>query len=592
MGKKNKGKKRATQRLYEAARKAQKLTNIGECGEPHAHAYQHSSRVEAKQEMEEAMDSDAHHATNASVNRISDTDLENTIRTLEVLTATPQSIEMVRHSKRFKQLRRYLHPLVVQQLKTYDKGIDYRHRTTAHLAQQEYGSALTSLQACADLEQIPKQGTIQRWVREVDSCAEGNLKISLLSRILMLGDSQQDTTGKSKNTIHPAQDLEDDYEGLNKHDPEQALLQAQQGRNQQLQRSEHQPHSANTTASGITILDSWNIPSENANADETVEKVEATNGQTEPTKFKSLILFREKAEERTPPNHFDLHLHYVIPIDDTDCILSQSRNGTTRNIAPSVCKVPFLSGARVLQNVFTDEECSRLMQMATTLGYRPDHPRVLAEPTALQNLLFERVKNLLPATSHDLQSQMGDDSQIGDESGAELVANGNGDRGGKPCFELNSINKRWRFFRYGQGCVYRPHIDGSWPESKLVRRSKDDVNNDDGTMNEGAGNQFCQRYKYDTDASGETRSFLTFLIYLNDDFEGGATRFYQSDKESSAGDKSNGMVAQGVQPKKGCVLVFPQGNTASLLHEGSAVTKGTKYVVRSDVLYRRKSTKQ
>ena len=34
------------------------------------------------------------------------------------------------------------------------------------------------------------------------------------------------------------------------------------------------------------------------------------------------------------------------------------------------------------------------------------------------------------------------------------------------------------------------------------------------------------------------------------------------------------------------VLIFPQGNTASLLHEGSAVTKGTKYVVRTDVLYK------
>mmetsp|Transcript_39666 Transcript_39666/g.95834 ORF Transcript_39666/g.95834 Transcript_39666/m.95834 type:complete len:228 (-) Transcript_39666:51-734(-) len=213
-----------------------------------------------------------------------------------------------------------------------------------------------------------------------------------------------------------------------------------------------------------------------------------------------------------------------------------------------------------------------------------------SDQTALQNLIFERVKNLLPATSHDLQSRIGDDE-------AKVVPEEKDGRGGNPCFELHSINKRWRFFRYGQGCVYRPHIDGSWPESKLVHRSKDDVeaennSDDDGiTINDAEGQKFRQRYKYDTDASGDTRSFLTFLIYLNDGFEGGATRFYQS--SSSSNESSGGMVAQGVQPKKGCILVFPQGNTASLLHEGSAVTKGTKYVVRTDVLYRRrKSTKK
>jgi len=128
----------------------------------------------------------------------------------------------------------------------------------------------------------------------------------------------------------------------------------------------------------------------------------------------------------------------------------------------------------------------------------------------------------------------------------------------------------------------------------LVPRDNDyeeSHNNDDGALNDGEGQQFRKRYKYDTDASGKTRSFLTFLIYLNDGFEGGATRFYRPSNESGGGGKISEMVAQGVQPKKGCVLVFPQGNTASLLHEGSAVTKGTKYDVRTDVLYRRKSTK-
>jgi hypothetical protein len=41
-----------------------------------------------------------------------------------------------------------------------------------------------------------------------------------------------------------------------------------------------------------------------------------------------------------------------------------------------------------------------------------------------------------------------------------------------------------------------------------------------------------------------------------------------------------------VSPITGNVLVFPHGESAgSLVHEGSAVTQGVKYVIRTDVLY-------
>ena len=75
-------------------------------------------------------------------------------------------------------------------------------------------------------------------------------------------------------------------------------------------------------------------------------------------------------------------------------------------------------------------------------------------------------------------------------------------------------------------------------------------------------------------------SQLRLTIVLNEGFEGGATTFYLP--ESDGGGK---LEARGVRPRQGAVLCFPQGNTASLLHEGSAVTRGTKLVIRSDVLY-------
>ena len=55
------------------------------------------------------------------------------------------------------------------------------------------------------------------------------------------------------------------------------------------------------------------------------------------------------------------------------------------------------------------------------------------------------------------------------------------------------------------------------------------------------------------------------MIYLNDGYEGGATRF---DSLS-------------VDGRAGRALVFAHG----LIHEGSEVTRGMKYVLRSDVMF-------
>lgn len=86
--------------------------------------------------------------------------------------------------------------------------------------------------------------------------------------------------------------------------------------------------------------------------------------------------------------------------------------------------------------------------------------------------------------------------------------------------------------------------------------------------------------KYLFDAYGDRMSRLTFLIYLNDDAEGGATTFFLPSHEVGF------MDSFGVTPRKGCILVFPHGEVAgSLLHEGSPVLSGAKYVIRTDVLY-------
>ncbi len=69
-------------------------------------------------------------------------------------------------------------------------------------------------------------------------------------------------------------------------------------------------------------------------------------------------------------------------------------------------------------------------------------------------------------------------------------------------------------------------------------------------------------------AGGAAISRMTLVLYLNDDFEGGQTRFSELDAVVTA--------------RTGRALLFQH----RLLHEACAVTEGSKYVLRTDVVFR------
>lgn len=101
------------------------------------------------------------------------------------------------------------------------------------------------------------------------------------------------------------------------------------------------------------------------------------------------------------------------------------------------------------------------------------------------------------------------------------------------------VNERLRFYRYDVGQQFEWHRDGYFERD-----------------------------------NGE-RSVLTFMVYLNENFTGGETSI-----EGLAG---AGVPDGKVVPKTGLALVFAH----PLLHKGEPVTEGRKYVLRSDVMYRR-----
>lgn len=197
--------------------------------------------------------------------------------------------------------------------------------------------------------------------------------------------------------------------------------------------------------------------------------------------------------------------------------------------------VPSIPGAFVLSGVLTPDECTQLLRAALAIGFSDDLPLEKQEPTRIGSCeilaeahtlepIWQRVRAHLPPTLEGCK--------------------------------LEGINARFRIFAYDEGGVYRPHIDGTWP---------------------GSGLDADGRYMHDS-YGASVRSRLTFLIYLNEDFTGGETTFYLPGPTR--------LHAHRVKPQTGAVLCFPQSNTASLLHEGSAVTRGRKYVIRTDVLYR------
>lgn len=229
--------------------------------------------------------------------------------------------------------------------------------------------------------------------------------------------------------------------------------------------------------------------------------------------------------------------------------------------------LPFLPGppriAFTLDNVFTGAECRELIRLTEAAGYGQalvnvgggqqrlmtdvrNNTRCMLDDPVFAELFYNRIQAFLPPLVVDHHFSEGGAAQI------------------------VGLNERLRFLRYYKGEKFAHHYDGTF-----VR---------------------------DAPEKGETApeaSFITVQLYLNSsdpvpngppsgDHSGGSTAFldpsirdFNRRADARAFEKAIDEGAVHCWPRAGRVLVFEH----KLLHQGSEVSRGVKYTLRSDIMY-------
>ncbi|KAF1955181.1 oxidoreductase domain-containing protein [Byssothecium circinans] len=206
--------------------------------------------------------------------------------------------------------------------------------------------------------------------------------------------------------------------------------------------------------------------------------------------------------------------------------------------------------AVVLDGVLSPEECETMLSMAESttdgkweramvnMGYGRQAMyedtrkcgRIICDSPEVAEKIWKRVEASVPDI-HRLQNW--------------AMVTGNGPWRRKETWKLTRLNERMRFLKYVGGEYFKAHCDG------------------------------C----YETPDAKE-RSYFTLHLYLNDaadQLKGGATTFHSWNMQKQID----------VAPKAGRILLFQHRD---LLHSGEDVVSGTKYTMRTDIMYTKEET--
>lgn len=172
------------------------------------------------------------------------------------------------------------------------------------------------------------------------------------------------------------------------------------------------------------------------------------------------------------------------------------------------------SGVFTIEHFLSPEECARFISLGDDIGYAASEVNF-----ATGSRRAEEIRNNDRVIFDDAALA----ATLFERARAMLPAEVSG-------WLLEGFNERLRFYRYGPGQYFKWHRDGSFAKGP------------------------------------EEESMLTFMMFLNEGFEGGATEFK----------------TEVVTPRAGMALVFPHRVT----HQGAELLSGAKYVLRTDVMYK------
>ncbi len=186
-----------------------------------------------------------------------------------------------------------------------------------------------------------------------------------------------------------------------------------------------------------------------------------------------------------------------------------------------------------LDNFLTEQECQNLIIFSENKSYQEatvslksgatmmknirNNDRLMYEDTQLAQKYWQKLREFCPKFISEIVKEETQNYQA---------------------IELNSI---FRFYKYESNQRFKKHIDGR------INLEKEGKNYE---------------------------SRITFMIYLNEDFEGGQTVFDYKNQ-------NNEIEVIEIKPKTGTALCFVH----EIKHEGKSVPKGTKYVLRSDIMF-------
>lgn len=222
---------------------------------------------------------------------------------------------------------------------------------------------------------------------------------------------------------------------------------------------------------------------------------------------------------------------------------------------PNVTKqdIPKVDGAFILNNVLTKKECEQFIKISEELKYEQSPLNYLYPDGSTSRISEEslRIRNnlrvLTDAPEDWYRTVCG---RVVKFLPKTLTIFGE-------IWDLNEehcLNERWRFNKYEVGHYFKPHFDVGFTKN----------------VNE--------------------KTLLTFILYLNDGFEGGETIFFPGGKSASHLKQPDREEVK-VKPKQGMALVFYQDGELNYRHEGAPhVSKGKyKYIIRSDIFYVRRN---